>query len=587
MLTSIAYSQTVIIDYEAWSPSNPPCRIFPGNTNVPATGATGGILQHITSIGQPFYNSTDKSVQIQTTYTLVGSAPTYKGGSFRIYYNFKANYSYTITVTAAAVENTVGNQAGPYFRLDVDNSSGGLASNAPCNGPDGVTQNLSGNPAAQKLSDNAMTDFQFIMPALGSQSTLNITAIPAENGGIKTVRIRKIKIEETPPPVSFTLASPISVTCGKSNPVTLTVTNVYSTPGVTGYTWNIGANNKWIYNGSPAPATITTTGNSIILTPVCGTTPGTVTATANAGVNNYTTNTPSVSSINETLSIIGSNPLCSGSATYSIANLPTCGATVSNWNATPSGIVQVANNGNTASVTKVSNGQVSLTATVTLTNACNTSTVNLSLPLSSGAVPLTGYYFVNSNYNQPVQNTLGPNNAAIFLPANQAFAVTAYISNPNITSPSWTRNTGSYPFTWSASGIQLNFSGTAGNVAYTSRNGTFDFTSNTGCGLTTTTFTWPVIPTTSSMRVITSPNPATNNLLVTIQSEPVLAKNSGIQGNVTMTLYNTGSTEVVKRWSFKNNQTQFNLNVSGVKKGQYTLKVSRDKIDETKQIIIE
>ena len=587
MLTGIVYAQTITIDYEAWNPSNPPCRIFSGITNVPATGATGGTIQHITSAGQPFYNTTDKSVQIQTTY-VAGGAGTWKGGSFRIYYNFKNGYSYTIYVTAAAVENTLGNQFGPYFRLDVDNVTGGLASNAACNGAEQVTQNLSGNPAAQKLSDNAMAEFQYIMPPLGTQSTLNITAIPAQDGGTKTVRIRKIKIEETPPPVSFTLANPISVICGKANPVVLTVTNVYSTPGVTGYTWNLGATNKWIYNGSPAPATISTTASTLTLSPICGTTPTSVSATANAGANSYTTNTATVTSVNETLSIIGTNPLCSGSATYSIDKLPTCGATVSNWNATPSGIVQVTNNGNTATVTKLANGQVTLTATVSLTNACNTSTVNLSLPLSSGVIPLTGYYRIASDYyNYGIFNPLYNNNSPIWLPANKIFGIDVSITSTGIQSPAWTRASNSYPFTWSTTGTFLTFSGTSGTTAYSQRNGIFELTANTGCGVTTTTFTWPVVVQGGSFSVTASPNPATDNLSISIESETVTTKASGKTANIILTLYNLTSTEVVKRWSFKNNQTKFNLNVSGIKKGIYILKVNRDKQEQTKQISIE
>ena len=125
MLTGIAYSQTVTIDYYTWNPSNPPCRIFAGVSNVPATGAPSGLIQHITSAGQPYYSTSDRSVQIQTTYDPAG-AGTWKGGSFRIYYNFKAGYSYSIYVTAAAVENTVGFQTGPYFKLVIDNSAGGL-----------------------------------------------------------------------------------------------------------------------------------------------------------------------------------------------------------------------------------------------------------------------------------------------------------------------------------------------------------------------------------------------------------------------------------------------------------------------------
>lgn len=588
---SFLFSQT-IIDYQSWTSSSG-CNIFsdPNNAstvvNVPATiNGTAGTVAHLTAIGQPTYDNANKTVNLDSR--IVNNSLN-NGTEYRMTVNFKQGYTYKITVTAIRI---MSQQTGANVLLRLDLNNGGSGTNNLCSGTGVIDASGSGNlKLSQQITGSSFAsnaDYVFDYLSLSAaQPYLMIAAIPPSGSVLQTILIRKIKIEETPPPVSFTLASPIGVVCGKANPVNLAVTNVYGTPGVTGYTWNLGAANKWIYNGNPAPATISTTGNTLTLSPICGTTPTSLTATAIVGTNSYTTNTPAITPVTETLSITGTNPLCSGTATYSIANLPTCGATVSNWNAIPGGIVQVAGNGNTANVTKLANGQVTLTATVTLTNACNTSTVNLSLPLSSGAFPLTGYYFVNSNYNQPNQNTLGPNNAAIFLPANQYFAVTAYISNANIPSPSWARATSSYPFTWSSSGIQLNFSGYSGTVAYSQRNGTFDFTANTGCGLTTTTFNWPVIPTSSSFRVVASPNPATNNLVVSIESEAVVTKVSGKSTGIIITLYNLTSTEVVKSWTYKSNQTKFNLDVSSIKKGIYILKVTKDKQEQTKQISIE
>lgn len=394
MLTGIAYSQTVTIDYEAWNPSNPPCRIFAGNTNVPAAGAPGGFLQHITSIGQPFYNTTIKCVQIETIYTLVGSSPIYKGGSFRIYYNFKDGYSYTIYVTAAAAENTVGNQSGPYFRIDVDNMTGGLASLAPCSGPDGVAPNLSGNPEARKLSDNAMQEFEFIMPNLGTKSTLNITAIPADNGGTKNVRIKKIRIVETPPAASFSIsASQPSLNCGATTPITFTIANNSNTTGIAGYTWNIGTvPNGWLYNGSPAPATIpivSTSLTSLSLTPDCGKSLSSISATITANGNIYnTTNSASISIIQPTYSIQGPNLLCTGNASYNINGLvcnssilwtapPASNATISDLTSSPTTLTYLGTSGN-----------INLSANVT---SCGVTNQVSPLPVRLGNYSSTDY----------------------------------------------------------------------------------------------------------------------------------------------------------------------------------------------------
>ena len=395
MFTCTAYSQTVTIDYETWNPSNPPCRIFSGNTNVQATGATGGTITHISSIGKPYYNTTDKEIQIQTIYVSAG-AGTWNGGSFRIFYNFKNGYSYTIYVTAAAVEKTEGYQTGPYFRLDVDNSIGGLSTNTPCDGPEQVTQNLGGNPAARKLSLDVMQEIQFVMPNLGSQSTLNITAIPAQNGGVKTVRIKKIRIEETPPATSFTLASSTNaIICGSVAPITFNITNVANTPGVTGYTWNLGSTaNGWkLSNGTAAPQIIITNAltNTLTLTPTCGAVLSSISATAAIGANNYNTNTSSVSINQPTISISGNDAFCNGSSTYSITNLPCNPSLV--WSISPlAGIASLTTSGNSCTLTKTGNGFITLTATINA--ACLSNSGKFTKIINVGN-PQTNYKLTN------------------------------------------------------------------------------------------------------------------------------------------------------------------------------------------------
>ncbi|MGE5107925.1 MAG: hypothetical protein ACM3H8_10295 [Sphingobacteriales bacterium] len=69
LLNLAAFSQNVTIDYRAWNPSNPPCKLFVNATNVPATiGSTSGTIEHQTLFGQPFYNTADSSVQMQTVF---------------------------------------------------------------------------------------------------------------------------------------------------------------------------------------------------------------------------------------------------------------------------------------------------------------------------------------------------------------------------------------------------------------------------------------------------------------------------------------------------------------------------------------
>lgn len=67
--SSIIFSQTVI-DYQTWTPPSPlPCNLFGTALNVGATinGSTGTVA-HITNIGQPTYNGTDKAVSLDCSY---------------------------------------------------------------------------------------------------------------------------------------------------------------------------------------------------------------------------------------------------------------------------------------------------------------------------------------------------------------------------------------------------------------------------------------------------------------------------------------------------------------------------------------
>src|SRR6185437_1497944 len=125
----------------------------------------------------------------------------------------------------------------------------------------------------QQISPGQFTDYTFNIPALSTaMSFLYAGSFPQLYGSSSTIEINKITITETPPSVSFTLPASTTFGCGAATLQTFTVTNVYGTTGITNYAWNLGsASNNWLYNGNPAPQTISTgTTGSISLTPVCG-----------------------------------------------------------------------------------------------------------------------------------------------------------------------------------------------------------------------------------------------------------------------------------------------------------------------------
>jgi hypothetical protein len=313
---------------------------------------------------------------------------------------------------------------------------------------------------------------------------------------------------------------------------------------------------------------------------------------ANTGA--LTTNTTNINALfanfpnSPTLTISGSptdSYICSGSSTYTLNGLPANVNATITWSVSNTSAASIPNpsNGTSVVVTKTGNAVVTLTATVT---PCGQQPITVNKIIMIGAA-VDGNYYISSNYHQPFLRPLYTNNSPIWLPANQSFGVTAFITSPNVQSASWVRGSNSYPFNWSSTGTTVNFSGTSAPTAYTTRNGIFTITAQTTCGTYVGTYTWPVITQGWGFRIQMNPNPATDNLVVSITDESSEVKALPQDKIVAMTLYSLSSTVVVKRWTFKNNQSRFNLNVSDVKNGHYILVVQKGKYQQSEQIFIE
>lgn len=120
---------------------------------------------------------------------------------------------------------------------------------------------------------------------------LTVALVPYSGGGFQTILIRSITITETATAPELVLSpTSLSTTCGTTTTQTFTVSNPNSVTGVTGYNWNLGtAPNGWLYNGSAAPATISTTTNSILLTSICGNIPKNISVNVMKGTAVYKT----------------------------------------------------------------------------------------------------------------------------------------------------------------------------------------------------------------------------------------------------------------------------------------------------------
>lgn len=462
-----------------------------------------------------------------------------------------------IYVTAAAVENTTGYPTGPYIRLDINNNGGGGSTG--CNGPEVLNYNAGGNPSAVKLSSNSFQEFQFVFPQMGAQSTLEVTAFPETNGGIKTVRIRKIRIEETPPAVSFTLApASLEIACGSSTPQTFTVANVHSTPGVTAYNWSLGAANGWIYNGSPAPTTIQTPANTLTLTPACQSTHSNISVSVAAGGSSYPAdNISAVSTSAPVYTISGSSEICSGSKTYTVNNLP-CNGSVS-WVSSNPGIAPVTVSNNVATVTRQGTYHDFITLTATVTSSmCHASSVTVQKKNIAVGFPHFTDTIVGGKRVLP---------GGIYF-----YSFRLPLKYPSISSYYWRIPTG-----WTLMSGQ----GTSEIKVFTSNSpGTVQL-DVTACGVTRGTYVYVAIGSGGPIPAFTDPgtekelkifpNPSHHSATITLAADDPAAKSGGYAIREIRITDKTGM--IRKQYRRNNGRTSETIDISGLPPDVYTVSV--------------
>lgn len=203
---------------------------------------------------------------------------------------------------------------------------------------------------------------------------------------------------------TFTLSpTNTSIACGDTSVrnFTVTPTNIPSGSSIT---------YQWSYNGWSGTAS---TSNTIMLSPVSSTyLPSTVSVTPYL---NGVAKTPLTCAVSRApfvsiASITGNSSICSNAATtYTITNLA-LGNSVSSWTVSDPSVIALVNNGNSATLTKIGTGTVTLTAT--LTNSCGqTTTISKNIIVGGPIIP-TSSTISGSTYagfSQTLQYTLNGN----------------------------------------------------------------------------------------------------------------------------------------------------------------------------------
>lgn len=350
--SNIILSQNATIDYSTFSSNF--CNIFSNIISVSG-------IQHQTSIGQPKFNNNNKSVILEYNY----NNNAQKGTSYKIYYNFKKDYSYKVIITARNTVNTT-------VATELKTSFGDVGFSSFCNGPENVSSianNIS--VVSGQVSGATFVDYERTTGQLSaSQSCLRLTTYSTFLNvlpQLQAIEIKKIQIIETPPPPTFSLSpSTVSVGCSSTTPVTFSVNNVYSSPGTLTYIWSATG---WNYNGVAVNSFSTTT-NTITLVPNSYLPSNVyVTPILNGVAQQQKTASVTLAPFSNTIVITGNNAICpSTSAVYSISNLGS-GSTIS-WSTSNTSIATVTTTtGNQTTVNTIaSQGTFDLIASIT--NAC-------------------------------------------------------------------------------------------------------------------------------------------------------------------------------------------------------------------------
>jgi hypothetical protein len=287
-----------------------------------------------------------------------------------------------------------------------------------------------------------------------------------------------------------------------------------------------------------------------------------VTVTANG--TNYNSNSTTISYTQPTLSINGSNSFCSGNPVYSVTNLP-CGATVS-WSCNPRGVVSISTSSNQATLTKIADGQTTLSATIT---ACGSQIVSylfieVGLPQAPQFIEIYGH-----GVTDPTTLCPGSYRAEAFTTlTNQQYEWRL--------PPEWSSSVsgGNNPFTVGSNGfdIPLQVNSITDNPAFM-----WVRTVNK-CGTSDPTFLFVGTSCDGFLSYQVSPNPATSNVRIDG------SKNNKIIKEVQL-IDKTGNIKRARKYNGDIKLVQFD--VSGLKPDVYYIKIYDGKRWESKQLRIQ
>jgi predicted Zn-dependent protease len=266
--------------------------------------------------------------------------------------------------------------------------------------------------------------------------------------------------------------------------------------------------------------------------------------------------------------ILHTGVTCSG-GTYYFNNVPTGGSVT--WQIAPSNVATVTTIANQGIVSRVgsNNGDVVLTGSLTL--PCGI-IVTENASFNIGAIPVT-----DISITLPIG--VDPDNLQC-LTVYKAQSHVAGGAAP--TGYQWGINS-DWALLGSTTNSNVNF---LPNPAVNT-NGYVTLIIQNACGWSNEQVLFMHGDCNSGFRVGVSPNPVKTESFTTITLEEIKDLKMASNEKINFVLFNIYTGQIVKKWALPGGQTQYRLNLTGVKRGQYILQTIVGKVKKAKPIMIE
>lgn len=364
-----SYGQTGSIVYASGGLPTTTCNVF--NTAVYSIGGSN----HYPVAGGVAYNGSG-GIVLTTSWST--SSTSRLGTAYAIQYPFLSGHSYNITITGSSTA-AAGDLGVPMYASFFSTLPAASLTNPTACGPVPEANYSSlqvGNmlyvPPGTSVADYG---FQVFKPSANYNGIILLAAPSQGTPTVAKVTITRVTISET---MNFTMIpTTINKVCGTALYQPVGVKEIVS--GAV-YNFILGANNGYTYGGAPAPAVISTPSSAIALTAdPCSPALTPVTATVNVGGNIFpVSGTVPVNNTMPAIAISGPAASVCSTATYTVNN--TCGTVA--WSVSPAGVISLAPNGSSVTVTKLGNGSCQLTATVS--GSCFTTPKATGISVTAG-----------------------------------------------------------------------------------------------------------------------------------------------------------------------------------------------------------